>query len=62
MVRVALAAPFFVGLFALGLLTRYDLEKLAALPVRPGWLRNARDTLVSVVDRLARAFEPRRAA
>lgn len=60
-VRVVLALPGVVGAFALGLVTRYDLEKLSSLPLRAAWLRRLRDQFVNGADRLARAVEPRRA-
>lgn len=60
--RLALVAPGLLGTFALGLITRYDLEKLSTLPLRAPWLKSGRDVLVRGADRLARAFEPRRAA
>ena len=60
--RIGLAVPAFVALFALGLITRYDLEKLSALELRAPLLRRLRDGLVGAADWLARMFEPRRAA
>jgi O-antigen/teichoic acid export membrane protein len=60
--RVAIVAPWLLGTFALGLITRYDLEKLSSLPLGAPWMRSIRDSLVRAADRLARAFEPRRAA
>ena len=60
--RIALLVPVLPALFALRLVTRYDLEKLGALPLPAAWLRGARDTVVAGGNRLARAFEPRRAA
>ena len=58
--RLALLVPATVSLFALGLVTRYDLEKLSALDLRFTAVRQMRDVLVNGADRLARVFEPRR--
>jgi O-antigen/teichoic acid export membrane protein len=60
--RAALIVPALVALFALGLITRYDLEKLSALELRAPAVRRLRDLVVGVADRLARVFEPRRTA
>ena len=49
-------------MFALGLVTRYDLGKLASLPLRIRWMRVSRDRLVSAADRLAVALGQREAA
>ena len=46
------------GVFALGLITRADLEKLSAIPLNVGWMRLTRDTVVSAARRLARAAQP----
>lgn len=62
LVRAVLVAPAIVALFALGLVTRYDLEKLSALELRSAPLRRVRDTVVRALDRLAERFEPRRTA
>jgi len=61
-VRAALVLPASVALFALRLITRYDLEKLSALPLRSPLARRTRDLLVRAVDPMARAFEARRSA
>ncbi|MBI5171081.1 MAG: oligosaccharide flippase family protein [Candidatus Eisenbacteria bacterium] len=61
-VRLVLVLPSLLGVFALGLLNRYDLEKVSSLPLPGAWLPRVRDALVSVADRLARTFEYRRAA
>jgi O-antigen/teichoic acid export membrane protein len=58
--RLALVPPAIVALFALGLITRYDLEKLSALEFKLPPVRRARDAFVGAADRLARVFEPRR--
>ncbi len=60
--RVALLLPAGLALFALGLVTRYDLEKLSALELRSPWMRRVRDQVVGATDRIARVFEPRRPA
>ena len=60
--RAALVLPAIVAVFALGLITRYDLEKLSALELRSPALRRVRDAIVGRADRLARVFEPRRTA
>lgn len=60
-IRLLLVVPGVVGAFALGLVTRYDLEKLSSLPLRAAWLRRLRDQFVHGADRLARAVESRRA-
>lgn len=61
-VRLALLAPGLVGVFALGFVTRYDLEKVSTLPLRSRVLRRLRDELVRAAGQLAGLFEPRRAA
>jgi len=60
--RLALVPPAIVALFALGLITRYDLEKLSSLDLRSALARRLRDSFVGAADRLARVLEPRRAA
>jgi len=60
--RLTVVAPGVVAVFALGLVTRHDLEKLANLPLRLAWQRRGRDAIVGGLDRLAQAFETRRAA
>lgn len=61
-VRVFLVVPAVVGTFALGLVTRYDLDKLTQLSLPGTWLPRARDGVVAAADRLARVFESRRTA
>jgi O-antigen/teichoic acid export membrane protein len=61
-VRAALVLPSVVALFALRLVTRYDLEKLSALQIRSPFARRARDIMVRAVDPMARVFEVRRPA
>ena len=60
--RLALVPPAIVALFALRLVTRYDLEKLSALELRAPVVRRVRDAIVGAADRLAQVFESRRAA
>jgi len=60
--RLALIPIAIVALFALGLITRYDLGKLASLPLGASWLRVPRDRVVAAADRLARALGQREAA
>ncbi len=59
--RVALVPFVVIAVFALGLVTRYDLEKLSALPLGHPATRALRDAVVGVADRMARVLEPRRA-
>jgi hypothetical protein len=61
-VRAALVMPSVVALFALRLVTRYDLEKLSALQIRSPFARRARDMVVRAADPMARVFEVRRPA
>jgi O-antigen/teichoic acid export membrane protein len=60
--RAALVFPGVVALFALRLVTRYDLEKLSALQIRSPFARRARDIVVRAADPMARVFEARRPA
>jgi len=60
--RASLVLPGVVGLFALRLVTRYDLEKLSALQIHSPFARRARDIVVRAADPMARAFEARRPA
>jgi hypothetical protein len=61
-VRAALVMPSVVALFALRLVTRYDLEKLSALQIHSPFARRARDLVVRAADPMARVFEARRPA
>lgn len=61
-VRLFLVVPAVVGVFALGLVTRYDLDKLAHLNLPGRRLPRVRDRVVAAADRLARVFETRRTA
>jgi O-antigen/teichoic acid export membrane protein len=60
--RASLVLPAVVSLFALRLVTRYDLEKLSALPLHSPFARRARDVVVRAADPMARVFEARRPA
>jgi len=60
--RASLVPPAVVALFALRLITRYDLEKLSALQIRWPFARRARDIVVRAADPMARVFEARRPA
>lgn len=60
--RILLVLPATFMLFALRLVTRYDLEKLSGLRIRPTLARRLRDGVVRAADPLARLFEPRRTA
>ena len=59
--RSAMVPFVILAVFALGLVTRYDLEKLSTLRIGSPWLRALRDAVVGTADRLARVLEPRRA-
>jgi O-antigen/teichoic acid export membrane protein len=60
--RASLVVPAVVALFALRLITRYDLEKLSALQLHSPFARRARDIVVRAADPMARVFEARRPA
>jgi len=60
--RASLVPPAVVALFALRLITRYDLEKLSALQIPWPFARRARDIMVRAADPMARVFEARRPA
>jgi O-antigen/teichoic acid export membrane protein len=60
--RLLLVLPAVFSLFALRLITRYDLEKLSGLRIRRTLPRRLRDVVVRTADPLARLFEPRRTA
>ena len=61
-IRIFLVVPAVVGTFALGLVTRYDLDKLAQLALPGTRLPKVRDAVVAAADRLARVFETGRTA
>ena len=42
-IRLLLVLPSLLGVFALGLLNRYDLEKVSSLPLPGAWLPRVRD-------------------
>jgi O-antigen/teichoic acid export membrane protein len=46
--------------FALGLVTRYDLEKVSSVPLKPAWLGRTRDGAVAALDGLAQVVVLRR--
>ncbi|NOT33278.1 MAG: lipopolysaccharide biosynthesis protein [Candidatus Eisenbacteria bacterium] len=58
-VRIVLFVALLPAAFALGLVTRYDLDKLASVPVRPAWLHRLRGEAVGAAHRMALALEPR---
>jgi O-antigen/teichoic acid export membrane protein len=58
--RVLVPVVAFIGLFPLGLVVAYDLEKVSSLPLPGTWLGRRRDGLVSVTDALIRTFGSRR--
>jgi len=60
--RTLLVLPGVFALFALRLVTRYDLEKLSGLQLRAPLARRVRDVVVRAADPLARLFETRRTA
>ena len=58
--KLLLAPAAVVTAFAVGLVTRYDLEKVSSVPLNAAWMRRTRDTAVAAGDRLARAVALRR--
>jgi O-antigen/teichoic acid export membrane protein len=60
--HVALVPPAAVGMFALGLLRREDLEKLADVPLERPWTRVLRGGLLLTLGFIARLAGVRRAA
>jgi O-antigen/teichoic acid export membrane protein len=61
-VRALLPVVGFFGLFPLGLVVAYDLQKVSSLPLPFAWLGRLRDGAVAVVDSLIRSFGSRRPA
>ena len=59
-VRIGLLAPALLGIFALGLVNRYDLVKLRSVPLPGALLNRVRVWMLSPAERLAGLFEPRR--
>ena len=59
--RTLLVPAALLGVFALGLVHRQDLDKLSAIQLRWGPLRRVRDSVVGVAAYFARAVEPVRA-
>ena len=49
-----------LGIFALGLVNRYDLVKLRSVPLPGALLNRVRVWMLSPAERLAGLFEPRR--
>ena len=62
MLRALLLVAWLFGVLLFRLVNGYDLEKLAALPLRAAPQRWLRDRTVSLAGRLVRNFQPRRAA
>jgi PST family polysaccharide transporter len=60
--RLLLLPVGLVGMFALGLVNRYDLDKLSSVPLQIGWMRGLRDGVVGTALALARVVEPRRSS
>lgn len=60
--KLVLVPVALVGAFALGLVTRDDLDRAAAMQVRAGWMSRARDTAVAAGARIANAVALRRAS
>lgn len=60
--KLALVPVALLGAFALGLVTRDDLDRAAAVPVRDGWMSRARDTAVAAGGRIADVVALRRAS
>jgi O-antigen/teichoic acid export membrane protein len=58
--RLLLVPLGLVGVFALGLVNRYDLDKLSSVPLQAGWMRRIRDLVMGAALAFARALEPRR--
>ncbi len=61
-IRLPLALPALLGVVALGLVTRYDLEKLSTLPLRSPVLTWTRDRVVAGTERIIVLFGPQEAA
>ncbi len=60
--RAALPVLALVGLFPLGLIVAYDLEKVSSLPMPGVWLARGRDSVVAAAAALIRTFGLRRPA
>jgi hypothetical protein len=58
--RLALIPLGVAAAFALGLVVRYDFEKVSTIPLGNGWLRRTRDVAVAAGGRLATALGPGR--
>jgi O-antigen/teichoic acid export membrane protein len=59
-VKLLLVPPALLGAFALGHITRHDLDKVSSLPLNADWMRRLRDLVVAVAERLLRAAPLRR--
>lgn len=60
--RAALPLVAIIGLFPLGLIVAYDLEKVSSLPLPGSWLARVRAGLVSATGAMIRTFGPGRPA
>jgi O-antigen/teichoic acid export membrane protein len=60
-VRLLLIPAGLLGVFALGLIERQDLEKLAGIQLRWGPFRRLRDSVVGLADQVASVVAPGRA-
>jgi O-antigen/teichoic acid export membrane protein len=58
--KLAIVPTALVGAFTVGLVTRYDLEKVSSVPLNAAWMRRTRDIVVAAADRLARVVALRR--
>jgi hypothetical protein len=56
--RIALLAAAVPGVFALGLVTSHDLDRLSEIPLRTDWMRRTRDAAVAVAGRVAQLVAP----
>jgi PST family polysaccharide transporter len=61
-IRLPLALSALLGVIALGLITRYDLEKLSTLTLRSPVLAWTRDRVVAGTERIIDLFGPQEAA
>lgn len=60
--HLALVPVAAAGAFALGLVRRQDLDKLADVPLETAWTRHLRDIILAVLGVFARLAGPRRAS
>jgi O-antigen/teichoic acid export membrane protein len=61
-IRLPLMVPALLGAVALGLVTRYDLEKLSKLPMSSPAIAQVRDRVVAGADHVIVHFGPREVA